>query len=511
MNMSVRANTPGIQNLPMKSPSAGAANLPMVGEGSLPTSLLFRNPTSKATLSPAFAQSTKIPKGVPKSIDRVLPNWKPINDDPKGTSLINTVKTLTKTAVTANVNTFDYSKYAKDLSRAESSFSKLITTDVQKQAFAAAMKQARAALPGKEAAPPDLPVARNASTDDKNPASATQGAKAARQNANQAAARGDLVDLTPRKAGNTTAFDGNSSFKRVVGTANSNALPVYQLADKPNSYVMPIDLSKVSLVPTAVRSTNGGSTPTSKQPNPLYKNDSVADFSADASKGKNVGLGTDPSKFLGAFNSAFFNSYGPETSISYASLVAGKVTSTGKVEPGNKLLVSWDNYSQKASIKPWSANTSGGFPPAEGSNKPTLASPRAVGRGFGQSVGNSNASGFVGVDAKTAEDKSERSTFVGINKAGRMAVLVAGDNMTPKEAVAKLNEVGFGVQVVKLDSGPSSQLSLATTRRHSKEALEAYRNHYGTEPVVGPTRDVETMVGSPISRKTPMTIGIVAK
>ena len=89
---------------------------------------------------------------------------------------------------------------------------------------------------------------------------------------------------------------------------------------------------------------------------------------------------------------------------------------------------------------------------------------------------------------------------MGINKDGKLAVLVAGDDMTATQAVAHLQKAGYGVQLVKLDSGPSSQLSLVTDRRPASSTE--------TRPV---SRDAETVVSSPNARGTPLTISIVLK
>jgi hypothetical protein len=466
--------------------------------------LLTTSPGSTQTLLGSTTTLSKAPKtpkkppGLPPEIDRVLPKWKRVNDAPKGKELITTVNGLYRRAAKGNPNTFDYAGYANDLKAVESTFSNLVTSPVQAREFAAAIKRARSVMPGEEAAPPHMPLARGGSTNDKNPGSAKAGLDADGKNSARKYARGKLVETQPYVP-TANGFDGNPNFTRMVGTANSNKLPVYQIKDASNSYVMPIDLSKISLQPIAQRSANGAGATTSKQPNPLYTNSTVTQFADRAVQGRVPGI--DPQKLLGAFNSAFFNTYGPETTISLASMVAGKVTSTGKVEPGDKSVLTWDNKTGAASIKSWSANSKGGYQSDYDNKGVMLASPRAVARGFGKDVGNLNANGFVGTNAKTdTSDKSERGTFVGINKAGKLAVLVAGDDMTAAQAVAHLQKAGYGVQVVKLDSGPSSQLSLVTDRK---------------PPIAGDTRpvsrDAETVVSSPIARGTPLTIGIVLK
>jgi hypothetical protein len=353
----------------------------------------------------------------------------------------------------------------------------------------------------KEVAPPKLPVPKDDSTNDTNIGSWQ--ASNRENDANQAkiSERGSLRDVKPHTQTNN-GLDGNDNFKRVVGSADSSKLPVYQVKDKSNSYVMPIDLSKVSLSPSADRSADGKDTPTSAQPNPLYSTSTISDHSASVMSGKRKDI--DSSKYLGAFNSAFFNSYRPDTTLSYSSLVNGQVASTGKVEPGKKLLLSWDNKTGVSNLTPWKANTEGGFASTTTAGKAVnLASPNAVKQGFGSLVGNKNANGFVGTDAKSlvGEAKSERGTYVGTNGKGKMAVLVAGDNMTAKEAVATLGKAGYNSNVVKLDSGPSSQLSLVTNRQSSNWFTGAKTD----------TRDAENMFDRIKGRETPVPINIISK
>ena len=291
-------------------------------------------PTSvQLAKAPKTSKPTVKPPGLPPEIDRVLPKWRRVNDAPKGKEHITTVNGLYRRAAKGNRNTFDYTGYAKDLKAVETNFSNLVTSPVQRREFAAAIQRARSAIPGKEAAPPRMAQARGGSTDDKNVDSFKAGADAGYKNMTRADGRGDLVE-TQRYVPTKNGFDGNSNFTRVVGTANSNKLPVYKVAGASKSYVMPIDLSKISLQPIAQRSANGAGVATNKQPNPLYANSTVTQFADRAVQGRVPGI--DPQKLLGAFNSAFFNTYGPETTISLASMVAGKVTSTGKVEPGDR-------------------------------------------------------------------------------------------------------------------------------------------------------------------------------
>jgi hypothetical protein len=357
----------------------------------------------------------------------------------------------------------------------------------------------------KEAAPPKLPVPKDDSTSDTNLGSWQAANREANLNSEKTGSRGRLIDVKPHTTSNN-GFDNNSNFKRVEGTADSSKLPVYQIKDKANSFVMPIDLKKVSLAPSADRSADGKNVPTSQQPNPLYTTQTVADHSETVMAGKKAGI--DPKKYMGAFNSAFFNSYRPDTTLSYSTLVNGEVTSTGKVEPGKKLLLSWDNKTGASSLTPWKANTEGGFESTTTAGKKvTLASPDAVKKSFGSLVGNKDANGFVGTDAKSLmsdpekSKKSERGTYVGTNGKGNMAVLVAGDNMTAKEVVDTFSSAGYKSNVIKLDSGPSSQLSLVTNRQSTNFFTGAKTD----------SRDAENMFNRDKGRETPLPINIISK
>jgi hypothetical protein len=394
----------------------------------------------------------------------------------------------------SNSPIFDAKRFANSLKAAEQVFATMKPSDAQKKQMAVLVQNGTQLLPGVEKAPPDLPTAPGGTTDDHSKRAGAAGLAAKALNAATNQARGTLVDTQKHKA-DAKGLDGNSDFNRVIGTANSNKLPVYQAVGTGNSYLMPIDLSKVSLMPSAERSGSTIGTDLSKQPNPLYKNSRVSDFAAAA-----TAKGIDGKKLLAAFNSAYFNTYGSQTTISHASLINGVVTSTGKVEPGKKMLVSWNNRTQEASIKPWAANSAGGFYSGANGTGWKLASPAAVKKEFGAAVGDKDASGFIGFDAKSDKsNEAKAGTYVGISKAGKLAVFVVGDNMKTSTAVQYLTKAGYGAQVMKLDAGPSSQLALVTTR------LKVTDYQSSTD------RLSETMVGSILDRPTPMPIGIVEK
>jgi hypothetical protein len=352
-------------------------------------------------------------------------------------------------------------------------------------------------LPGTEKRPPDLPESPGSTKDDKSNGAVANGLGSMAANAALTQARGTAFDSQTHKNVDN-GLDNNPAFTRVIGTANNNKLPVYTPAGANKSYLMPIDLSQVSLVPTAQRSGSTTNTPNSKQPNPLYTNTKVSDFASQAIEGKVAGI--DSKKLLAVFNSAYFNEYGARTSISHASLVNGEVTSTGKVEPGDKMLVTWNNSNGSASIRPWAANTTGGYYTGVNGSGPKLASPNQVKTEFGELVGKKSVSGFVGFDAKKDFSKEAKpGTYVGINSTGRMAVFVVGDNLTSAQAVDHLTRAGYGEQVVKLDAGPSSQLSLTTTRSNARGEN------------VTTDRQPESVVSSILDRRTPMPISIVEK
>ena len=83
-----------------------------------------------------LAKTTKKPSGLPPEIDRVLPGYKPSNDQPKGKEIINAVNSLYKEAAKGNPNTFDYAGYANNLKLAEKSFNALVTSPAQTKEFA---------------------------------------------------------------------------------------------------------------------------------------------------------------------------------------------------------------------------------------------------------------------------------------------------------------------------------------------------------------------------------------
>jgi hypothetical protein len=292
----------------------------------------------------------------------------------------------------------------------------------------------------------------------------------------------------------------NPNFQRVTGTGSPNKQSVYQPTGEKGSFVLPVNLNKVSLVPMATLS-KGASAPTPEQPNPLYESKSVRDTAVAAKAGSVAGIHKD--KIVGAFNSSFFNTDGPKSSMSYATLVNGKVASAGKVETGvTTKAVIWDNHAQSVKVIPWTANTSGGHKVGDAK----LASLKSVETGFGSAVGKAGSNGLVGIDPLAADRKgkdpakdmrNERGagTYIGVNGAGKgkMAVLVTSD-LSPRQAVQQLKNAGYG-NVVALDSGPSSQLTLKTTRDQGSTIREK----------------MEQQVISERDRMTPMPIGIVEK
>jgi hypothetical protein len=258
----------------------------------------------------------------------------------------------------SNSPVFDAKSFASSLKAAEQVFGGMKPTEAQKKQMGVLVQSGTQLLPGTEKAPPDLPAAKDGAKSDHTNAAGVRGFAQSKLNSEATKRRGLLVD-GERHVNSANGLDNNPAFNRLKGTASNNKLPVYTPVGAGNSYLMPIDLSKVSLVPTAEKSGSTSNTDTSKQPNPLYKNSQVSEFANRATQNSVAGI--DGKKFLAAFNSAYFNEYGNETTISHASLVNGKVASTGKIESGEKMVLTWDNQSGAASIKPWQANSTGGF------------------------------------------------------------------------------------------------------------------------------------------------------
>jgi hypothetical protein len=484
------------------APVTSAAARSQLGAGQSISDLLVNAPNLDSA-SRTLAQAKKPPAGVPPSINKVLPDWKSINDEPKAKALIANVNAIVKRAVAADLNTFNQKAFMSEINAARKSFGSLISTSAQKREFTGAVREAQlvvqtkgaaATAANKEIIPDELPDEKRA------PKLLRDIGKGVRTGTTQAqeSAPGTLIDKT-RHERTANSLDTNSNFDRVPGTGAANQQAVYQPKGDTGTFVMPINLNKVSLVPFAILSP-GSKAPTAQQPNPQFQSRSIRGWADAAAKGALPGLPKD--EFIGAFNSSFFNTDGSKSSMSYGTVVKGKATA-GKVEEGANKAVVWDNKAQTVKVIPWTANSSGGF--YVGDFK--LASLKAVQNQFGKDViGNPNANGLVGVDPLSAHYRGDdpkvdlrnvatAGTYIGVSGQGKgkMAVLVTS-SLSPRQAVAQLRSAGYA-NVVALDSGPSSQLSLKTTRVSG-----------------GVGRDsMEQKVRSERDRETPMPIGIVAK
>lgn len=485
-------------NSPFSTTSPAGASSPLLGD------VLFSNANPNADLAVAGKPQPKTnttpvrpqrPSDMP-NIDRGLPTTP--SYEKEGKAVLSAVNALASKAAGADPKTFNYKKYANDLNAAEKKFDSLLVSDPLKQQFAKSLAKARSYIrvTKAEVPPPELPIAPGGSPKDGTPGNVKRGVQAQADATNKALNRGQRTDPKPYLFG-SGALDGNANFERIVGAGSGATLPVYTLTNFPSSVVIAIDLKKVSLVPAATRTASNYSPKGVVQPNPLYANEPIGRFADRAITGGVKDI--DQNKFLGAFNAAFFNDYGPETTISLPSLVNGKVTSTGKIEEGNKVALVWDNKAGTASVQPWTANdpTAPSYPQSNGA-KP-LASPNEVAKGFGKSVGNANANGFVGYNPLTLPegktDVRNSGTFVGVNAKGKIAVLVSAGNMTPRQAHQALSSAGY-TNVIALDSGPSSQVSMVTNRRNDKGVA---------------TRDTESMIGSITNRGVPIPITIQLK
>jgi Phosphodiester glycosidase len=221
--------------------------------------------------------------------------------------------------------------------------------------------------------------------------------------------------------------------------------PTYRPNGLQNTYISVVDPQTQGFSLLAKPSTEA----TAAAPNPSFENFTARDWLARANSGATATA--DGGRALAVGNAGFFDKYGAQTTSSFATLVNGQLLNTGKMEPGRKKVLAWNNDGSGFKVANWGLNT--GPKVASGQRAPQ----QAVAPVANALVGYRNAIvGFDPSDPAVANNKENGITMVAVNSRGQMAMLVSQDEMTPTQAARLLRTAGFN-NAVLLDSGNSSQ------------------------------------------------------
>jgi hypothetical protein len=221
--------------------------------------------------------------------------------------------------------------------------------------------------------------------------------------------------------------------------------PTYRPSGLQNTYISVVDPKANGFSLLASPTTEA----TSAAPNPTFQNFTARDWLARANSGSTPAAGG--GRVVAVGNAGFFDKYAAQTTSSFATLVNGQLLNTGKIEPGRKKVLAWNNDGSGFKVANWALNT--GPRTAKGQAAPQ----QAVSPVANALVGYKNAVvGFDPSDPAVADHKESGITMVAVNNKGQMAMFVSQDEMTPRQAAQLLKNAGFS-NAVLLDSGNSTQ------------------------------------------------------
>jgi Phosphodiester glycosidase len=262
------------------------------------------------------------------------------------------------------------------------------------------------------------------------------------RNRQQEGIRKLIKTLPSSEAQGVGALDFAIGLSRVKNLAATTYQPMN--SNLKNTYITLVDPKKERLVIASL--------PTDKasalNPNPEFKNQEMGEWRGSIASG--TAPVADASRVTAIINGGFFNRYGERTTGSFASKVNGEIQNTGKIEPGAKKVLSWNNDGSPFKMASWNLNTGSNQNGKAIRQQPYAPVVAAL-------SGSKNA--IIGFDPLKADiaDKVEAGiTMMGVNKRGEAAMFVSEDTMTAREAAKILSDAGF-TSAVLLDAGNSSQ------------------------------------------------------
>ena len=249
----------------------------------------------------------------------------------------------------------------------------------------------------------------------------------------------------------------------LLKTAEPALLPVYASNDKalPRTYIVQIDLKKVSLKQLQTPATPGA-TASPANPRPEYTTRTASQWNTVANR---------QGRALAVFNTQFFDADAAKSTLSLPTAVDGKVVSAGKAEKGGTLALVWNNRTGTASIRPASIDPRL-VNHKDGAHYLSFAAATSA---LGLNAGD-NA--LVGFDAEKHDpDTVEKAgaTYVGVTAQGQLLLLSTNTSMSRAKAATELKSAG-ATRVLMLDSGPSSFLNVADGKGTVTAATQSNRD-----------------------------------